>query len=334
MAQLIEDIELAWSSLREHTDTSGWRSIPTATIGSCTLRAGLYFPEKSEAFLVSFSTSVISAAEKLPAGQGFFVSRLDSNDPNLTWLGLTRNEHGSTELFTAMVADVILAMNIAPCPDEKGLLRIFIGRIRSWQEFMRKGAKTLSAESEIGLMGELIVLKAIIDAGVSLVSTLESWLGPLDGLRDFEIGTGGIEVKATISSTGFPAKIASLEQLDDSVRQPLFLTGVRLRQSSAGKNLTQLIEEMRDISAGEPEAARLLDERLIASGYINSHKNYYIRRVIICDILVSEIKDSFPRLIPKNVPIGVTKAAYQIDLDKILVPHIPFIDALKRLRVI
>ena len=33
MALLIDDIELAWRSLRDSADASGWRSISIATIG-------------------------------------------------------------------------------------------------------------------------------------------------------------------------------------------------------------------------------------------------------------------------------------------------------------
>ena len=221
MALLIEEIELAWSSLRERTDASGWCSIPIATVGPCTLRVGLRFPEKSEALLLSFSHSTVPASEKLPDGQGFAVSRLDPDGEGLTWLALTRNAHGSTELFAAMVADIAQAMNAEPDSDEKRLLRIFLGRIRAWQEFMHKGAKTLSAESEIGLVGELTVLRKIVDAGVPLIFALEAWAGPQDAVQDFEIGTGSIEVKTTISAAGFPVKIGSLKQLDDSVRQPM-----------------------------------------------------------------------------------------------------------------
>jgi hypothetical protein len=90
---------------------------------------------------------------------------------------------------------------------------------------MRKGAQALSPESEIGLVGELTLLRVIIDAGVPPVTAIESWVGPFDGVQDFNLGTGSLEVKATLSMTGFPAKIGSLEQLDDFVRQPLFLPG-------------------------------------------------------------------------------------------------------------
>ena len=334
MARLIDDIELAWRSLRDSADTSGWRSISIATIGPCYLLAGLSFPEKNEALLASFSSSAIPAAEKLPEGQGFVVSRAEPNGDGLTWLALTRSAHGSLELFSAMVADVAHAMDAEQSADEKRLLRVFLGRIRAWQEFMRKGAQSLSPESEIGLVGELTLLRAIIDAGLPLASAIESWVGPLDGVHDFEIGTGSLEVKATLSAAGFPAKIGSLEQLDDSVRQPLFLAGVRLRQTETGQGLPELVAEMRDIAAGEPEAVRLLSERLIAAGYFDAHADLYVRRFALADTRVVEVKEGFPRLTPGSVLLGVTGATYGIDLDKAAGPNIPASDALKKLGAI
>jgi hypothetical protein len=238
------------------------------------------------------------------------------------------------ELFAAMVADVAHAMDAESSDDEKRLLRVFLGRIRAWQEFMRKGAHALSPESEIGLVGELTLLRTLIDAGLPLASAVESWVGPLDGVRDFEIGTGSLEVKATLSATGFPAKIGSLEQLDDSVRQPLFLAGARLRQTDTGQSLPELVAEMRDVAAGEPEAVRLLSERLISAGYFDAHADRYIRRFKLADTRVVEVRDGFPRLIPGSVPLGVTKANYEIDLDKAAGPNIQAADVLKKLGAI
>jgi hypothetical protein len=334
MALPIDDIELAWRSLRDSADASGWRSISIATIGPCALRAGLGFPEKNEALLASFSCSLVPAAEKLPDGQGFAVSRVEPSGDGLTWLALTRSAHGSVELFATMVADVAHAMGVESGADEIHMLRVFLGRIRAWQEFMRKGAQALSPESEIGLVGELVLLRAIIDAGVPLATAIEAWLGPLDGVRDFELGTGSLEVKATLSAAGFPAKIGSLEQLDDSVRQPLFLAGARLRQTESGRSLPELIEEMRDVAAGEAEATRLLTERLIAAGYFDAHADRYIRRFTLAEIRVVEVRDDFPRLTQGSVPPGVTRATYEIDLDKAAGPSIPAVDALKKLGAI
>ena len=262
------------------------------------------------------------------------MSRAEPKGDGLTWLALTRSPHGSLELFAAMVADVAHAMDAEPGADEKRLLRVFLGRIRAWQEFMRKGAQSLSPESEVGLMGELTLLRAIIDAGLPPASAIESWVGPLDGVRDFEIGTGSLEVKATLSAAGFPAKIGSLEQLDDSVRQPLFVAGARLRQTDTGQSLPELVAEMRDVAAGEPEAMRLLGERLIAAGYFDAHADRYVRRFALADTRVVEVKEGFPRLTPGSVPLGVTRANYEIDLDKAAGPSIPAAEALKKLGAI
>lgn len=334
MALLIDDIELAWRSLRDSADASGLRFIPITTIGPCALRAGLSFPGRNEALLVSFSSATIPTAEKLPEGQGFTVSRVGPDDDGATWLALTRNAHGSAELFTAMVADVALAMEADLGADERKLLRIFLGRIRAWQEFMRKGAQALSAEAEIGLVGELITLREIIDAGVPVVFALDAWVGPLDGVRDFELGTGSMEVKATLATTGFPAKIGSLDQLDDSVRQPLFLAGARLRQTGTGRSLPDLVAEMRDVVAGDAEAVRLLSERLIAAGYFDAHADRYVRRFALAGIRIIEVKDGFPRLTSGSVPQGVTKATYEIDLDHAEGASIQVADALKKLGAI
>lgn len=334
MAQPIDDIELAWSSLRDSTDTSGWRSISIATVGTCALRAGRSFPDKSEALLAGFASSTVPAAEKLPQGQGFAVARADPNGDGMTWLALTRNPHGSLELFGAMVADVVNAMGHESGADEQRLLRVFLGRIRAWQEFMRKGAQALSPEAEIGLIGELTLLQAIIDAGVPQAQAIDSWVGPLDGIQDFELGTGALEVKATLSTAGFPAKIGSLEQLDDSTRQPLFVAGARLRQTDSGQNLPEFIEAIRLAIKGEAEAERLLSERLLAAGYFDAHADRYPRRFALAGTRVVEVADGFPRLTSGTVPGGIMRAMYEIDLDKAPGDNVGAVGALKKMGAI
>lgn len=334
MAQPTDDIELAWSSLRDSADASGWRSISIAAIGTCSLRAGRSFPEKEEALLAGFATATVPAAEKLPEGQGFSVARVDLAQDGMTWLALTRKSEGSLELFSTMVADVVRAMNIEGASDEHRLLRVFLGRMRAWQEFMRKGAQALSPETELGLIGELTLLGAIIDAGVPSAIALESWVGPLDGVQDFEIGTGAMEVKTTLSNTGFLAKIGSLEQLDDSVRQPLFLAGVRLRQTETGRNLPDIVDATRHVIKDDAEAERLLNERLVAAGYFDVHADRYPRRFVHAGICVVEVAADFPRLTPGTVPSGIAQAMYEIDLDKAPGDNVGAVAALKKMGVI
>lgn len=328
---------MAWSSLTSSDTEPGWQAISLPSAGPLQVRAGRRSPDNAEAVLVGFPTARLAAADKLPEGQGFAVERADPEGNGRLWLALTRKSAGSAELFAAMACDVVGAIDdaVAASADEAKLLRVLTGRVGAWQEFMRKGMQALlSPEAELGLIGELTLLRAIIDAGVPSAQAIESWVGPLDGIQDFELGTGALEVKATLSSAGFPAKIGSLEQLDDSTRQPLFLAGARLRQTESGQNLPSIVEAMRLAIKGDAEAERLLAERLLAAGYVDSHADRYPRRFEQAGTRVVQVTDSFPRLTSGTVPAGIMRAMYEIDLDKAPGNNIGAEAALKKLGAI
>ncbi|WP_265706373.1 PD-(D/E)XK motif protein [Verminephrobacter aporrectodeae] len=327
---------MAWSSLSGANIRPGWQAIDLPCAGPLELRAGRRSPDNTEAILVGFPSARIAAAEKLPEGQGFAVERADPEGNGRLWLALTRKSAGSADLFATMVCDVVGVLDDAAAAgaDEAKLVRVFIGRVGAWQEFMRKGAQALGPEDEIGLIGEITLLRSIIGAGVPAALAIESWVGPLDGIQDFELGTGALEVKATLSAAGFPAKIGSLGQLDDSTRQPLFVVGVRLRQTGSGKNLPEIVEAMRLAIKGDAEAHRLLAERLLAAGYIDVHADRYPRRFEQAGMRVVEVTNDFPRLTSGKVPAGIMRAMYEIDLDKASGENVGAEGALKMLGVI
>ncbi len=316
MARPIDEFVLAWNALSGEALREGWRSIPVAPAGPCILMAGRRFPGNGETLLAGFSTANVPAAEELPEGYGFVVWRADLHSDGKTWIALTRKDSGSRELFTEMVGDVAGAMDAAADAGEERLLQTLLGRIRAWQEFMRKGAQALSPEAEIGLLGELSFLCSLLEAGVSTSLATEAWVGPLDAPQDFVFGTGAVEVKATLSLLGFPAKIGSLEQLDGSVRNPLFVAGVRLTQRDSGKNLPEFAAAVQTELYGDEVAKRLFAERLLAAGYQEAHADRYPRRFSLEGMRVVEVGNGFPRIVPGNVPDGVRKVVYEIDLDR------------------
>lgn len=336
MARPSNEFLMAWSSLTGADTEPGWQAIALPSAGPLDVRAGRRSPDNAEAVLVGFPSVRLAAADKLPEGQGFSVERADPEGNGRLWLALTRKIAGSAELFAAMACDVVGALDdaVATGADEGKLVRVLLRRVGAWQEFMRKGTQALSPEGEIGLIGEVTLLRTIIEAGVPATTAIESWVGPLDGLQDFELGTGAMEVKATLSSTGFPARIGSLEQLDDAVRQPLYVAGVRLRQIASGQNLPEFVGAMRQAIKGEVEAEGLFTERLLTAGYIDSHSDRYPRRFEHAGMRVVEVANAFPRLTSGNVPAGIMRAIYDIDLDKVPGENVGTEDALKKLGAI
>ena len=336
MVRPSDEFLLAWSSLSGHEAAHGWHAIPLPSAGCIEVKAGRRSPDNAEAILLRFPTVRLPSAEKLPEGQGFSVERAVRDGSSELQLALTRRSAGSVELFASMVCDVVGALDEASSggTGEASLLRVFLGRVGAWQEFMRKGSQVLSPEAEVGLVGELTVLRSVIETGVPMVPAVESWTGPIGGVRDFELGTGALEAKATLSTTGFPARIGSLDQLDDSVRQPLFVVGVRLRQLESGECLPDIVRTVREAASSDAEAIRLLGERLIAAGYLDAHSDRYVRRFKLVDTRIMEVADGFPRLTPGTVPQGITRASYDIDLDKADGASVPLADAMKRLGAI
>jgi hypothetical protein len=336
MARPSKAFELAWTSLSATREEPGWQLIAIDPAGPVSVEAGRRFPGNEEAILASFPKGSLPPVEKLPDGQGFAVERADPYGDGRVWLALARRSHGSADLFAAMACDVVGTMDseAATGSDAHRLLRVFLGRVRAWQEFMRKGAQTLSAEAEIGLFGELATLAGIIDAGAPLASAVAAWVGPLDAPQDFELGTGAIEVKSTLAAVGFPARIGSLEQLDDSVRQPLFVAACRLKQLAQGQTLPEMVGTLRARAAPDAEAAALLSERLIAAGYFDAHAEGYARRFERETIRLMEVTAAFPKLVQATVPLGVTKAIYEIDLDKVPGARVDIAAAVKKLGAI
>ena len=336
MARQSDEFLMAWSSLSGDGPDVGWQTIPVAPTGPLELCAGRRAPDNAEAVLVGFPAGRLLASDKLPEGQGFAVERANPEDKGVLWLALTRKAAGSIDLFTDMACNVTGTLDdaVSAGANVDKLLRVFIGRVGAWQEFMRKGTQALSPEAEIGLIGELTILLKIIEAGVPAIVAVEGWIGPLDGVQDFILGTGALEIKSTLSSVGFPARIGSLEQLDDAVRQPLFIIGQRLRQTETGLSLPDVVDAARAAVKGDPGAASTLDDRLIAGCYVDAHAARYSRRFAMGDTLVIEVGDDFPRLTIGRVPFGVIKATYDIDLDKAPGHRINVVTTLKRMGVI
>ena len=321
MAQPTEHEELlsAWRALGGSAgDAEGWSTIPLALTGPRRLRAGRRFPGNEEALLVGFTSVHVPPAAQLPLGQGFLVSQIElgTEANGMLWLALSRRTGGSLDMFTMMALDVIATLNAGRATAEERLFQLFLARIRAWQDFMRRGTDTtLGSEAEIGLFGELVFLRSMIQAGLPSEVAIEGWLGPMNGIQDFVLGGGAVEVKTTVATSGFPATIGSLDQMDDSTRQPLFLAAVRICLDATGMSLPTIIEDTRTLLGEDPAARHTFNIRLIHAGYLDAVSEHYRRSFAHVSTRIFHVAEGFPRLTRARVPPQVIQARYELDID-------------------
>jgi len=266
-----EELLVSWRALAGQAAGEGWNSIPISTDVRCRVLAGRHYPGNEEAILFGFSAIRVPPADQLPQGHGFLVSKVESCDipgQSSIWIALSRQQSGSLDLFVTMADDIIITLNGLNHVNDEGLFQVFLGRIRAWQSFMHhEQTGLLSPENELGLFGELELLRGLLLSGVPANFVIEGWQGPFDGIHDFRLGNGAIEVKTTLSPASFPARINSLEQLDHSLVQPLFLAGIRLALDSSGITLPEQIDELRNILNKTPEALAMFASALLNAGF-------------------------------------------------------------------
>lgn len=317
MARPSNEFDLAWSSLSCDDATPGWQAISLPSAGTVEIQAGRRSPGNTEAILFDFPTARLSRGERLPEGKGFMVERIVSSGTGGLQLALTRQEEGSKALFSAMACDVVGAIDETAKEGggESKLLRVFIGRVLAWQQFMSRGSAPLGHEAELGLVGELYFISMLLDWPLPPQGVLRAWVGPFDAPQDFLLGDGAIEVKTTLSSSGLPVKIGSLEQLDDADVSPLFLAAFRFSTGEKGPTLPEMVTEIARRVEGEPGAGNFLCERLMAAGYVETQAGQYSRRFEPKEMRIFRVAEGFPRLTTGVVVPGITRAHYEINLN-------------------
>jgi len=330
----VERFRKAWRALVGGHAGEGWQTITIELDAPCRFLAGRHFPGDMEAILVGFRDIKIPSQSDLPRGQGFEVSRL-AKDPlggSHSWLALTRRDGGNLDLFAWMVEDVVGLLEGSASEGEERLFRLFLARIHAWQQFMERGRSgALSQEAEVGLAGEILILWDLLKLGMPLVTALDAWQGPLDAIQDFMIGTGAIEVKTTISPRIFLATVSSLEQLDETLRQPLFVAGVRLVLGPTGRTLPEMIAEVCGLLQDDAAALATFEMRLAQAGYLQIMADRYVRRFVHSGTAILPVGVEFPKLTRFNVGCGIRAARYEVDLDTVSDTDVGMVHALEKL---
>ena len=314
-----EGLAQAWRALARQKSDEDWRFVHLAEMGEVSVEAGCHFPAGREALIVSFPGSWPVNPARLPEGKGFDVACIEGQRvfTERTPIALVRRAEGSPDIFAIMVVDVLRTLEAVASAEHRDLMDSFLERIREWQAFMARTHRPLSPDAQVGLMGELWMLRLLMDSPLG-PGALDSWQGPLRAAQDFRVRGAAIEVKSTVRTGAFLAHINSIEQLD-SDPSPIFLCAFRFEENTDGTSLVELVTSLRK-SFTEAGIDRAFEALLMVMGYLDEHAPLYGRILALKEARAFLSEGDMPRLIRATLPTAVRSAAYVLDLDALDVP--------------
>lgn len=231
-------------------------------------------------------------------------------------LVVTLEKHVDQDLFFSLCDTLVSALTEVTDPAVG--LSVALAQIKRWKSFMAgRKAKVLTAEEVRGLFSELLFLQNMISHGFSENDALEAWQGPETSHQDFIYSNTAVEIKSLSGRERNTVRISSEDQLE-GINDNLFLRIYRLvdlpesdKSASLNEKVRKLEEEIQDADALEK-----FSEKLAKAGYVEL-REYDTPEFIAAEEKTYSVTDEFPRLIRSELPEGIVRIGYEIELETV-----------------
>ena len=316
---MITGIAAVWDKISADGRTElGWHARRIHAFSATPIHAALRQPGTVKALLLEVKARSIHPASTFPSSSGF----------NVTIAPLTPGPHGTVrvclelvdnryvDVFAILADDVATA--VAAASSEVGGISALIGRLNTWQRFLKRhGDRTLTEYERIGLFGELLVLRDLLAKGLAASDCVDAWRGPWGGAQDFCLATCAVEVKATAAAHPISFDVANLAQLDDRSLPALILRHVTLlRAPDSGETLPSLVDSLQQtIEATDPAAAQRFSDSLLEVGYLDAQRGDYENEAYSVHAQHNfEVRGDFPRILSSDLHAGIAACSYSVEL--------------------
>lgn len=311
------EIKTIWKELEE-THVSGLVKraidIPSCLKMFCTYKS----PDECCGIAFSFNQEIKVDISPFSSLSEMEISLFKDNsfpDSKFLLIQLLNRGDRVRDIFATICGNI--ANTIQSISTEREAVKLVISQMRKWQDlFSKKMKNTLSIQEQQGLFGELLFLQKLICFPMDIVRSVMSWVGPNMAPQDFQNESWAVEVK-TITANKYPnVSINGELQLDETPIDKLFLYNLVVENVPVdGKNLPELIGELRDSLSQDNNALNLFENKLIYYGYFDIDADDYKDR---CYQIRKEnyyvVQGEFPRIKKDDLLLGVSDVKYSITL--------------------
>ena len=236
-------------------------------------------------------------------------------DEHIFRMTLKKKEY--SDFFKKIVNLVLTKIYLQGIETEKSV-SCFLEYLSEAKSFFEDDKKLshLSKESEVGLIGELIVLKEYFLKKYTYEDSLKYWTGPYRK-HDFETNDSLLETKTSTSSARV-VRTSSNDQLSPIFEKKLYLVFVQIIYNLNGKTLNDYVNELLNLFKGYSEL--LFNDlllKLTKSGYHQEHSEKYNEKYEKNSFTFYAINKDFPHIEHIETPKEITELDinYKLDLD-------------------
>lgn len=243
----------------------------------------------------------------VPSFEHIALSKLDISGG--LRIGLTLQEQEFSSSFSLMCYDLAERSKLAA--SQAAAAAVFFHALEGWAELLKKRRDGLSREEALGLLGELAVVESLLnDSTLTPDAVICGWRGPHGDTRDIGVNGIRVEVKAQRSTAALRLRISSLTQLDDR-GDHVYVVLMRFSPATEGRSLADAVKAVHGTLKESPLALVEFQRKLALSAF-NPEAAVATEVYAVDDRFVYAVTRSFPRLVPSNVPAGISEAQYDI----------------------
>jgi hypothetical protein len=309
--------EELWQEMEAEANAVGWSTRLARPEPGCQLLVALDHSTRSRAILLRANVASIPPRREWPACRGLEL-RLASVGTD-TYLSVRLRDAAARDVFAALAE--MLAARLMYAGSEKDVVAELFGGLRRWQTFLAAAHDGLGVEVQRGLFGELYLLDLLLVPTLGPRAAAQGWKGFAHAHQDFQFSTGAVEVKTTAATVPNAVRITSVRQLDGTGVGELFLFVLIVDDrdvsppGAGGVTLAGLVARCRRSLASDSLALALLDEGLLQMGWLDAHADRYDgRRLTVRAQRCFHVREGFPRLLERGLPVGVGDVTYTLDL--------------------
>lgn len=225
-------------------------------------------------------------------------------------LVLTLQDRELSDLFSVICIDLADATESAG--SAKAAASIFMTRLDRWSDLLRRRRSDgMSLQERLGLLGELILIKDILEKGkMGPTQLMHGWRGPDGDATDIAINGLRFEVKAQLATAAPRLRISSLDQLD-STEDRLVVVWHRFSRADQGTSLKALVDAISHELASSHRDQLEFQRKLFLSRF-DPGADYVDECFSLDKRTAFQVSEGFPRLVRGNLPKAITAVKYDI----------------------